>query len=50
MSIPKHNEMYLPFLEFLNDGQAHSIAEIIKHLAQKMGVTEEVCGMVLRYL
>jgi restriction system protein len=41
MSIPKHNEMYLPFLEFLGDGQTHPIAEIIKHLAQKMGVTEE---------
>ena len=41
MSIPKHKEMYLPFLEFLSDGQAHPIAEIIRHLAQKMGVTEE---------
>jgi restriction system protein len=41
MAIPKHNEMYLPFLEFLDDGQTHAVAEIVKYLAQKMGVTEE---------
>ena len=41
MAIPKHNDMYLPFLEFLGDGQTHAIADIIKHLAQKMGVTDE---------
>ena len=41
MPIPKHNEMYLPFMRFLSDGQPHPIAEIIKHLAQEMGVSEE---------
>ena len=41
MSIPKHNEMYKPFLEFLSDGQHHPMAEIIKHLALKMNVTDD---------
>ena len=41
MSIPKHNQMYLPFLNFLGDGQCHTIADIIKHLAQEMCVTDE---------
>lgn len=41
MSIPKYNEIYLPFLEFLADGQAHTVNEIIQHLAQGMGLTEE---------
>ena len=41
MSIPKHNQMYLPFLSFLGDGQDHAISEVVKHLAQEMGVTDE---------
>jgi restriction system protein len=41
MAIPKHNEMYLPFLEFIGDGQPHAMADVIKHLAQRMGVTED---------
>ena len=41
MPIPKYSEMYIPFLEFLGDGQNHTVAEVINHLAQKMGVTEE---------
>ena len=41
MAIPRHNEMYLHFLQFLGDGQTHPISDIINHLAKKMGVTEE---------
>ena len=41
MPIPKHNEMYLPFLRFLSDGLTHPIAEIVQHLAQQMEVTDE---------
>ena len=41
MAIPKHNQMHLPFLRFLDDGQHHAVVEVIKHLAQEMGVTEE---------
>jgi restriction system protein len=41
MPIPRHNQMYLPFLEFLGDGQTHAMAEIIRYLAKIMHVTEE---------
>jgi restriction system protein len=28
MSIPKYYEMHKPFLEYLKDGQAHSLKEL----------------------
>lgn len=41
MPIPKHNEMYMPFLEFLGDGQPHAMADIINHLAITMHVSDD---------
>lgn len=41
MAIPKHNEMYRPFLICLKDGQPHKINEVKEIVAKVMGVTEE---------
>lgn len=41
MAIPKHNEMYRPFLICLKDKQPHKIREIKEIVATVTGVTEE---------
>lgn len=41
MAIPKHNEMYRPFLDCLKDGQTHKIKEVKEVVAVAMSVTEE---------
>ncbi len=41
MSIPKYQELMLPFLEVLSDKKSHRIGEIVEILAKKFNLTEE---------
>jgi restriction system protein len=45
LSIPKHKEMYLPFLQLLSDGHPYTLGEIVNQLAEKFGITD--AGKVL---
>jgi len=40
MPLPRINELFLPFLEFLDDEKSHTIGEITQHLAERMELTE----------
>lgn len=41
MPIPSYHELFLPFLQFLGDGQEHAIKDVISHLCDKFHLTEE---------
>ena len=39
--IPKYDEMMLPLLEFLSDGNEHALNEMRRALAEQMKLTDE---------
>ncbi len=41
MSIPKYDDLFLPFLQFLRDGKEHPIKEVIEHLCNRFNLTDE---------
>lgn len=41
MSIPKYNELYLPVLKALSDGESHTLREIADKIAPHVGITPE---------
>lgn len=41
MSIPKYDDLFLPFLKFLKDGREHPIKEVFEHLCDEFRLTEE---------
>ncbi|WP_053983686.1 restriction endonuclease [Niameybacter massiliensis] len=41
MELPKYYEMHKPFLEFLKDGQPHTLKELKQHVSQYFNLTEE---------
>lgn len=41
MSIPKYDDLFLPFLQFLQDGKEHAIKEVIEHLCSRFNLTDE---------
>ena len=41
MAIPKYNELYLPVLEALSDGETRTMREIADKIAPRVGVTPE---------
>lgn len=41
MSIPKYDDLFLPFLQFLKDGKEHPIKEVFEHLCNQFQLTDE---------
>ena len=41
MPIPSQNEILIPFLEILRDGQPHTRSQIIFDLAKRFNLTED---------
>lgn len=41
MNVPKYNEMMLPLLKYLSDGEEHTTQEILNHLAQHFRLSDE---------
>lgn len=41
MAIPKYNELYMPLLHALQDGDAHAVTDIENALAARLGLTAE---------
>jgi len=41
MAIPKYDDLFLPFLQFLGDGKEHPIKEVIEHLCTRFKLTDE---------
>lgn len=41
MTIPTHDELMLPFLQVLSDGQEHRINEVVDKLAKEFNLTQE---------
>lgn len=41
MAIPKYQDMYRSFLNFVSDGKEHSLKEIRDFVADKMNVTDD---------
>ena len=40
MPIPSQNEILVPFLDILRDGQPHTRADMLQSLAQRFSLTE----------
>jgi restriction system protein len=47
MAIPPYHKLYVPILEFLADGQVHSVTEIRSHLVEKLQVQPEELQLML---
>ena len=41
MAIPTHDELMLPFLQILSDGQEHRLNEVVDKLAKEFNLTQE---------
>lgn len=41
MTIPKYDDLFLPFLQLLRDGKEHQIKEVIDHLCDEFKLTDE---------
>ena len=41
MTIPKYDDLFLPFLQLLRDGKEHQIREVIDHLCDEFNLTDE---------
>lgn len=47
MSVPKHNEMYGPFLRSLEDGEIHTIKEIKQATSNELGLSDQELAELL---
>ena len=40
MAVPKYNDFYKIFLEFVGDGEIHGIKDFREHVKREMNLTE----------